>query len=112
MPSEHVNFLSDFDMLVEVGVIGLFDHFKLSEIVRYADGSPKPTNVFSIAVAFENGKEKPTEKLNDERIRLTGIKGTSFGVFRSVLSADALRQALQGYVNRFFIDTDLSKLCG
>lgn len=98
MPSEHGNFLSDFDLLVEAGVVGLFDHFELIEVTRYADGNPEPTNVFTIAVALENGEEKPTEKLNDERIRLTEIKDFSFGVFRSVLSVDALRKALQSYL--------------
>lgn len=98
MPSEHTRFLDDFDMLIKSGVVGLFDHFELIEIVQYTDNVAKPINIFTIAVALENGEESPTEKLNDERIRLTGFKNSFFGVFRSILSVDTLRAALQSYL--------------
>jgi hypothetical protein len=98
MSIENKDFLGDFDLLIKLGVVGLFDHFELTEVVRYRDGKPDATNVFTIAVALENGIARKTEKLNDTRIRLPSAKGYSFGVFRSVLSTDSLRRALQGYL--------------
>ena len=95
---ENGQFLEDFDLLAKPGVVGLFDHFELIEVTRYSDGRPEPTNVFTIAVALEKGEALKTEKLNDQRIRTKAIKGYSFGVFRSVVSADALRLALQNYL--------------
>lgn len=97
MVCENDRFLCDLDFLLKEGVIGLFDHFELIEIARYKDGIPEPTNIFTIAVALENGKAEPPKKLNDGRIRLPEIKETSFGVFRSVVSADTLKLALRDY---------------
>jgi hypothetical protein len=51
----------------------------------------------TIALALENGTGQKTEKLNQARIRLGAAKEHSFGVFRSTVSADALREALQNY---------------
>jgi len=98
MPSGQSSFFEDFDLLARQGVVGLFDHFELIEIIRYQDGHSQPVNVFSIAVALEDGVAKATEKLSGERIRLAGMKGYSFGVFRSVLTVGVLRQALQTYL--------------
>lgn len=99
MVSENDRFLCDLDLLLKEGVIGLFDHFELIEIARYKDKIPEPTNIFTIAVALENGKAEPPKTLNDRRIRLAGIKETSFGVFRSVVSADTLKLALRDYLS-------------
>lgn len=95
---ENGRFLEDFDLLAKSGVVGLFGYFELIEVTRYCDGKPEPTNVFTIAVALEKGAARKTEKLNDQRIRANAIKGHSFGVFRSVLSVDAFRQALENYL--------------
>lgn len=91
-------FLEDFDLLAKPGVVGLFDGFELIEVIRYIDGKPEPTNVFTIAVALEKGEARKAVKLNDQRIRANSIKGHSFGVFRSVLGVDAFRQALENYL--------------
>jgi len=97
MPNVGQKFLEDFDLLMKSGVIGLFDHFEIVEIVRYQDGNATPVNVMTIAVALENGTGQKTEKLNQARIRLGAAKEHSFGVFKSTASADALREALQNY---------------
>lgn len=97
MPNIGQKFLQDFDLLMKLGVIGLFDHFEIVEIVRYQDGNATPVNVMTIAVALENGTGQKTEKLNQARIRLGAAKDYSFGVFKSTVSADALREALQNY---------------
>lgn len=92
------NFLCDFDFLAKSGVMGHFDHFELIEVIRYSDGKSEATNVLTLAIAVENGAARQTEKLNDKRIRLSAAKGYFFGVFRSMLTADSLRQALQEYL--------------
>lgn len=97
MPNIGQKFLEDFDLLMKLGVIGLFDHFEIVEIVRYQDGNATPVNVMTIAVALENGTGQKTVKLNQARIRLGAAKDYSFGVFKSTVSADALREALQNY---------------
>ncbi len=97
MPNIGRKFLEDFDLLMKLGVIGLFDHFEIVEIVRYQNGNATPVNVMTIAVAVENGTGQKTVKLNQARIRLSAAKDYSFGVFKSTVSADALREALQNY---------------
>ena len=92
------NFLGDFDFLAKSGAMGHFDHFELIEVIRYSDGKSEATNVLTLAIAVENGAARQTEKLNDKRIRLSAAKGYFFGVFRSMLTADSLRQALQEYL--------------
>lgn len=92
------SFIDEFNLLTKRGMIGLFDHFELVEVVRYADGSKQPTNVLTIAVAIENGTSAETQRLNADRIRLSKLKGCNFGVFRSVPSIDAFRSALSNWV--------------
>lgn len=93
----HDDFLADFDLLTKPGLAGLFDHFEFIEIVRYQDGYSQPTNVFTIGVAIENGKPQSAKFLNNERIRLAGLKGYNFGICRSVLTIASLRKALDTY---------------
>lgn len=91
-------FFDQFDLLAKPGVVGLFDHFELIEIVRYTNGSKEPTNILTVAVALENSQPETTRPLNSDRLRLNQLKGHNFGVFRTVLSTDALRNALTSYI--------------
>ncbi|WP_089726485.1 VPA1262 family N-terminal domain-containing protein [Candidatus Thiosymbion oneisti] len=97
MADQDAEFLSQFDLLSSPGVVGLFDHFELVEVLAFRAGCPDPTNIFTIAVGLENGNPCTAEFLNDKRIRIAGLKDRFFGIYRSLLRVDDLRAALEHF---------------
>lgn len=71
------------------GVLGVYTHAEVTEVVAYRDGEPKtPINVFSIAVLearLANSSTKPAFLHGNDRIRLRSLSGWAFGVVRYVI---------------------------
>lgn len=92
--------LAELGKLFASGVVGFFNDFEITEVFAIPVGSTSVVNVFTIAVAVENGsgsaKRASSTYLNGQKpIHLKSIGGWKFGVKRYIKGLADLRVALQ-----------------
>lgn len=82
----------NFDFFLKNDVIGHYDYFEVFEIFgMYKGGSP--FNVLTLLIASENLNEEEPEYLGN-RIRVNSKENPFFGIKRSTISPEALREVI------------------
>ncbi len=78
--------LERFRALIRPDIIGNFTYCELTGIFANVEGVSGPQNVFTIAVLEERGIAAPSRLLNPKRLSLQGLKGWSFGIYRTLMT--------------------------
>jgi len=77
--------LTELGRLFAPGAVGFYSNFEITEVFAIPNGSTPAVNVFTIAVAVDNGNTEPAlpTYLNGQKsIHLKSLKGWKFGVKR------------------------------
>lgn len=86
------------------GVLGIYTHVEVTEVVGYRDEDPKtPINVFSIVVLetrLGESSTKPAFLHGKDRIRLTSLDGWSFGVVRYLTELASLASSYEKFASQ------------
>lgn len=91
---ESDNFISDFNLLIQQGVVGFFECFELLEIFAFNKKAQKAFNVITVAVATENLTGVQTGFLTKKLLNIKGLNDLSFGVKRSELTIENFRTVI------------------
>ena len=87
--------------MAENGLIAFYEYCEVTEVIAFPPGSSQiPVNVFSVVVFGENSADVENEKphfLNPKRLKINGLTGWQFGIYRYHLSLKKLKLQLESY---------------
>lgn len=84
----------ELETLLQDGIVGFFTQFELIEILAYPPNSRTPINLFTLAIAGDDGLSALETGFLTKRIALKSLKGWSFGLHRQMLSIPKLLESL------------------
>lgn len=85
----------ELENLLQDGIVGFFTQFELVEILAYTPKSETPINIFTLAIAGDDGLSVLKTGFLTERLSLRSLKGWNFGVHRQVVSVPTLLDNLK-----------------
>jgi hypothetical protein len=75
---------TETERLIAPGVVGFYNQFEATEVFATESERGTPVNVFSILVAEDrlDDQPQPARYVNPQRIKLSRLKGWTFGIKR------------------------------
>jgi uncharacterized protein YyaL (SSP411 family) len=84
--------LSEIKRLTDKGMLGFYSRVEVTEIIAFPPDKGQPINLLTLLVAEEHPTDETIEKhfLTPARIRVSGLRDWSFGIYRYSLPLDRL----------------------